>query len=301
MTPEQFKAFEKEERKKNRIPNLFETIWKEIWRDKFAFISLIIMIGLYLTVIIWALFLDSSVQRVDLLRINLSPAELAPLGTTSGGQAVLDMLILGARNSLTIAFAVTFASLFIAYLVGLIAGFFGGFSDLVIMRIIDMFVMIPTIMIIMVVSQVFSEYGLPQFVVIMIAFTWFGTARNFRAKVLQESAKDYVLASKTLGTPNWKIMIKKVLPNVTSFMMVGLVLTLAANIGLETGLTVLGFGLPWGIPSLGEMIASTRNPDILRLRPWQWLPAAAIIFIMTLSIYGVGSAVSRAVNPKQRR
>lgn len=304
MTPEQLKAFEKAEKKKNRIPNLFEMIWREIWRDKFAFTSLVVMIGVLLAAIIGGAIYDGmeiNFNRVILGQQNLSPSEFGPLGTDSGGRPIIAQLFMGARNSLVIAFTVTLASLFIGYLVGLISGFYGGFLDLVIMRLIDMLVMVPFLMALIVVSQVLPRYGIPQFIMLMIAFSWFATARTFRAKVLQEAAKDYVLASKTLGTPNWKIMIKKVLPNVTSFMMVGLVLGLAGNIGIETGLTVIGFGLPFGIPSIGSMIASALDPTVLQFRPWQWVPAAILIFAMTLSIYGVGSAISRAVNPKQRR
>jgi len=304
MTPKQLKAFEKAEKKKNKIPNLFEMMMREIWRDKFAFVSLIVMIGILLAAIIGgAIFdgMDINVNRIVLGRQDLSPSEFRPLGTDSGGRPILALLFLGARNSLVIAFVVTLASLFIGYLIGLISGFYGGFIDLAIMRLIDMLVMVPFMMVFIVISQVLPNFGIPQFIMLMVVLGWFGIARTFRARVLQESARDYVLASKTLGTPNWKIMIKKVLPNVTSFMMVGLVLGLAGNIGLETGLTVIGFGLPFGIPSIGFMIASALNPTVLQSRPWQWLPAAILIFVMTLAIYGVGSAVSRAVNPKQRR
>ena len=304
MTPKQLKAFEEAQKKQNKIPSLFEMIWREIWRDKFAFVSLIIMFGILIASIIGGAIFDGmeiNFNRIILGQQNLSPAEFGPLGTDSGGRPIIAQLFLGARNSLFIAFAVTLASLFIGYLVGLIAGFYGGVLDLVIMRLIDMLVMVPFIMVLIVVSQVLPRYGIPQFIMLMIAFSWFAIARTFRARVLQEAAKDYVLASKTLGTPNWKIMIKKVLPNVTSFMMVGLVLGLAGNIGLETGLTVIGFGLPFGTPSIGAMIASALDPTVLQSRPWQWVPAAILIFVMTLSIYGVGSAVSRAVNPKQRR
>jgi len=304
MSPKELKAIEKEERKKNRIPNIFELIGKELWRDKFAFVSLIVMISMLLIAIIGSAIIEGSgenVTRTVLGRNNFPPSEFGPLGTDSAGRSVWVMLLLGARNSFLIAFGVTFGSLAIGYVVGLVAGFFGSWVDLIILRIIDIFVMVPFLMAFIVVSQTIPGTGIGQFMMIMIAFSWFGTARTFRAKVLQESAKDYVHASKTLGTPSWKIMYKKVLPNVTSFMMVGIVITLALNIGLETGLTVIGFGLPFGTPSIGQLIASALDPTVLQSRPWQWVPAGLVIFTMTLSVYGVGSAISRAVNPKQRR
>ena len=306
MTPEQLKAFkkaQKEEKKANKIPNIFNLIWKEIYNSKFAFGSLIMMVLLLVIPLIWSLFIDQTdALRIVLGRNDFSPAQFGPLGTDPGGRSMLNLLILAARNSFIIAFGITIGTSLIGYTVGLLAGFYGGFVDLLIMRIIDVLLMIPFIMVVIVVSAVFaSSTGIGQFMLIIIAFGWFGTAIQFRARVLQESAKDYVLASKTLGTPNIVIMFRKVLPNVVSFMMVGLVLGLAFNIGIEAGLSFLGFGLPTGTPSIGHMIAFARNPDVLRLRPWQWAPAVVLIVIMTMSIRGVGNAVSRAVNPKQRR
>ena len=305
MTSMELKAFkeaEKAEKKANRIPNLFQIIWREIYRDKFALICLIVMVGLLVVSIVWAAIIgDVGTTRIVLGQQNLSPSEFRPLGTDSGGRSMLVQLVLGSRNSLIIAFAITIGSQLIGHIVGLIAGFYGGFVDLVIMRIIDILVMVPGVMLIIVVASILPTYGIPQFIMLLIAFGWFGIAISFRARVLQESAKDYVLASKTLGTPNIVIMFKKVLPNVISFIMVGLVLGLAFSIGIETGLTALGIGLPFGTPSIGNMIASALDPTVLRIRPWQWVPAVVLIVVMTMSIRGVGNAVSRAVNPRQRR
>ena len=305
MTPDELKAFkkaQKEEKEANKIPNLFQIIWIEIKKSKFALGSLIMMLLLLIIPTIISVYLNQrEIMQIVLGRQNFSPAQWGPLGTDSGGRPMFEMLILATRNSLWISFGVTIGSLLIGYIVGLLAGFYGGFFDLIIMRVIDILIMIPFIMVIMVISSMLTNYNIPEFMMLLILFGWFSTAISFRARVLQESSRDYVLASKTLGTPNIVIMFKKVLPNVTSFIMVGVVLGLAFNIGIETGLTFLGFGLPAGTPSIGHMIALARDPDVLRLRPWQWLPAVMLIITMTMSIRGVGNAVSRAVNPKQRR
>jgi len=112
---------------------------------------------------------------------------------------------------------------------------------------------------------------------------------------------DYVHASKTLGTPNIVIIFREVFPNVTSIIVMNMILSLAMNMGMETALTILGYGLPFGTPSLGRLISFAADPTVLTQRLWQWLPASLLIFILILCIYIVGSAVSRAVDPKQQR
>ena len=286
----------------DKMPNILQIAWKEIKRDKFALVCLIVFCSILLTAFIGAMLLDGGyADRISVMTIDQSPAQFGRLGTDNGGRDMISMLFLGARTSFIISFSVTIFSLLIGYTIGLISGFYGGFVDLIIMRIIDFVVMIPTIMLIIVAVSLIPGYSTFHFIVILIAFGWIGGAISLRPRVLQESAKDYVLASKTLGTPNAIIVLKKVLPNVLSYMMVGIVLGLAGNIGLETGLTVLGYGLPIGVPSLGAIIRLAMNPVVLQNRLWQWVPAVILIFTMTLSIYGVGYAISRAVNPKQRR
>ena len=303
MTPAELKAFEKAQRKANRVPGMFEIIAREVWRDKFAFVCLLLIIATFVTVYVWGAIMESdpAFGRVRLGTQNIPPSIYGGLGTDQAGRSMLIQLVLGARTSLTITFVVTLSSAFIGYVVGIVAGYFGGFVDWMIMRSIEIVTLVPTIILIIVLTAVIPNYDTPHFILILIFTTWFGTALSFRARVLQESAKDYVSASKTLGTPNWKIMLKKILPNVTSFLMVGLVLGLAGNIGLETGLTAIGRGLPFRTPSLGAIIVNAMDPMVLRTRLWQWVPAVVFIVVLTLAINGLGRAVSRAVNPRKRR
>jgi peptide/nickel transport system permease protein len=160
--------------------------------------------------------------------------------------------------------------------------------------------MVPSTMIIIVLVSIIPKYTVPQFVLIMCVFAWTGKARLVRSLTLQQSNLDYVQASKTLGTPNLVIMLREVLPNMVSMIVVNMTLTLAGNMGLETGLTFLGFGLPFNTPSLGTLISYASVPATMATRPWQWLPAALLIFVMMLCINFVGQAINRAADAKQR-
>lgn len=159
---------------------------------------------------------------------------------------------------------------------------------------------LPSLMFIIVFVVIVPNYSVASFIFIMSLFSWFGKARLIRSKGLAERELDYINASKTLGTPDWKIMLFEMFPNLSSLVIVNMTLTLAGNIGLETGLTFLGFGLPTGTPSLGTLIALAKNPDVISTKWWVWLPAALLILVMMLSINYVGQAVKRASDARQR-
>ncbi|MCL1936164.1 MAG: ABC transporter permease [Defluviitaleaceae bacterium] len=285
-----------------RIPNFWDLSWAEIKKDKFAFVSFFMLIAVLIFSFVIPMFIDEGyTTRIILGQLNQSPQQFGRLGTDEGGRDMINMLFLGARNTFTIAFAVTILSLFIGYTIGLFSSYYGSYYDFIAVRVADFFIMVPTLMVIVVLITLSPNYGMWQFIVIMTSFIWTGGLLSIRPRVLQESAKDYVQASKTLGTPNYKIIFKKIFPNILSYMMVGTIISLAGNIGLETALTVIGFGLPIGTPSLGQLISRAMNPVVLANRLWQWVPAAFLVFLMTICIYGVGQAVSRAANPKQRR
>ena len=168
------------------------------------------------------------------------------------------------------------------------------------MRILDFLMVLPTLMIIIVFVVIVPKFNVWSFIGIMSILLWFGKARLIRSRALAERELDYVNASKTLGTPNWKIMLFEVFPNLSSLVIVNMTLTFAGNIGIETGLTFLGFGLPESTPSLGTLISYARNPDVMQNKWWVWLPASLLILVMMLCINYIGQAIKRASDARQR-
>jgi len=277
-------------------------MWREVKNDKLALIGLFFFIVIVATVYLWYPFIDqAAADRVNLLTRNLPPGEGGfLLGTDPSGRDMLPRLILSARNSFNIAFLVTGGATLIGVFVGLFSGYYGGHVDNVIMRIIDFITMVPFIMLVIVFVALIPNYTPLTFSLIFIAFSWQPTARLIRAKALQQGELDYVSASKTLGTPNIIIIFREVLPNLVSIITSNLTLTLAANMGIETGLTFLGFGLPHGVPSLGNLVHFARIPYDMQNRMWLWLPAALLIIVMMLCINFVGQALNRAADAKKR-
>jgi len=282
-------------------PSFGKLVWKEILHDKLAFISFVLFILILFIVFIGSMFIDpSNSGKVNLALLNKAPSDKFLMGTDGAGRDMLDQLFLGARNSFLIAFGVTILCGIIGILVGLVSGFFSGRIDNIIMRFLDFLSMLPRLMFIIVIVSLIPKYNVVTFILVITAFGWIGDARLVRAKTLQQSSLDYVQASKTLGTNNFVIMFREVLPNIGSIIIVNLTLNLAGNMGLETGLTFLGFGLPFSTPSLGTLISYAAVPENMQRRPWQWLPASLLIIVMMLCINFVGQAIKRAADSKQR-
>ena len=280
-------------------PTGFTVIMREIKKDKFAIISLIILGVLFLTIFIGAFLTNQEeVMKISLLDKYAAPGEGFYLGADSGGRDILGQLIIGARNSIIIGVTITTSG--IGIVVGLVAGYYGGIVDDLIMRLIDFIMILPTLMLVIVFITIVPKYNILTFIFIMTAFYWVGTARLIRSKALSESRRDYVHASKTMGTSDLKIIFREVLPNISSIIIVDSTLALAGNIGIETGLSFLGFGLPPSIPSLGTLVGYATDPEVLSSKLWIWLPASILILIMMLCINYVGQALKRAADARQR-
>ncbi|MFC7685654.1 ABC transporter permease [Ureibacillus sp. GCM10028918] len=286
----------------NSPPTGMQVVFREFMKDKLAMFSLIMLVIVILGIFLWAWL---GIDQQQLLRVSLrdkfgEPGEKFLLGADEGGKDIIGQLIVGARNSMTIAIAITLITGIFGVAVGLICGYFGGWIDNLFMRIIDFFITIPQLMLIIVFITVVPKYSVWAFILIMSLFLWTGTARLVRSKALSESRRDYVQASKTLGTNDFVIIVREILPNLSSIIIVEMTLNFAGNVGIETGLSYLGFGLPLSTPSLGTLVASANNPLVLQQYWWVWLPAALFILLMMLGINYVGQALRRAADSRQR-
>ena len=281
----------------------FRVIWKEIWNDKLATLGLFLFIGIVATVYIWGFLIDETyAMRLSMFTMNQAPSADFPLGTDPLGRCMLRQLVLASRNSLNIAFLVTFGGASIGIFIGLIMGFYGGYVEMTMQRIIGLWGMIPGLMLIILLRSIITFETWVGFSGVMILVTaWLTMTGLVRVMTFQQSQLDYVSASKTLGTPNIVIIFKKIVPNIASIMLLNMILGLASSIGFETALTALGYGLPFATPSLGRLIALAMNPIVLERRVWQWIPAVIYIVAISLCILGIGEAVKRAINPRQRR
>ncbi len=282
-------------------PTGFQVIMREFKKDKLAMFSLIALVVVIVGIFFWSLLIDQQeMMRVSLRDKFAEPGDKFLLGADQGGRDILGQLIIGARNSIAIAMAVTLLTGVVGIMIGLTTGYFGGWIDNIFMRIIDFFITIPSLMIIIVFVTIVPKYNIPIFILIVSVFLWPGTARLIRSKALSESRRDYINASKTMGTSDAVIIFKKMMPNLSSILIVELTLNFAGNVGIETGLSFLGFGLPPSTPSLGTLVSYAVNPLVLKEMWWIWLPASLLILFLMLGINYVGQAIRRSADAKQR-
>jgi len=283
-------------------PTGIQVIIREFRKDKLALFSFIGINLLIITILIMALIINQD----EILKIKILERFTEPgvngyiLGADEAGRDMFGQLIIGAKNSILIAIAITLIANVIGIALGIIMGYYGGFIDNLFMRIIDFLMTLPTLMIIIVLVTIIPKYGVFELILILSAFQWISTARLIRSKALSEGRRDYVSASKTMGTSDFAIMFKGILPNLSSLLIVELTLNFAGNVGIETGLSFLGFGLPPSTPSLGTLVSYATNPIVLSTKWWVWLPASLLILILMLGINYVGQALRRAADAKQR-
>ena len=304
-------------------PSMLKLFWREIKHDYFALIGFVLLVVTFLVIYVGAVIIQArmDVMVPDLTKQNVSPAGFQQqtvwgadgvatqfvdiefptlLGTDSIGRQVAPLMIVSARNSLNIGLAVTALSFAIGLIVGLVAGFYGGHVDNAIMRIVDTWSMLPGLMVIIAIISMAEDRTMLLFIVLLTMFTWMWRTRLVRAAALQQCNLDYIAASKTLGTRNIVIIFREMLPNIVDIVVANFVLTMAVNIGIETGLTLLGFGLGIEHPSLGTMINNALDPQNLQFFWWTWAPAMILVISIMLCINFVGNALQRVADPRQR-
>ncbi|CCI85725.1 oligopeptide ABC transporter protein [Lactobacillus pasteurii DSM 23907 = CRBIP 24.76] len=301
-TKKQNDAVKDDQTKVSLPPSGFKVIVREIVKDKVALAAFILIVLILIFTFGGSLFLSkSSVSEINIVESYYGWGQNGHLfGTDDGGRDILNMLIMGGRNSILIGISVTVITELVGLVVGLVAGYYGGLIDSIIMRIVDFIQILPRFPIIIVLTTVLSHYNAVTLVWLIAMFGWTVTARYFRSFVLSQRERDYVLASKTSGSSDLKIMFREVLPNITSMIIIDVVLSIAGNIGVETSLSFLGYGLPPTTPSLGSLIAFANDPVNVINRPWLWLPATILLLIISLSVNYVGRALQRAGDARQR-
>jgi microcin C transport system permease protein len=223
------------------------------------------------------------------------PSAENPLGTDDQGRDVLARVIYGFRISVLFGLTLTILSSIIGVAAGAVQGYFGGWVDLVFQRFIEIWTSIPTLYLLIIIASVIA----PNFWLllgIMLLFSWVSLVGVVRAEFLRGRNFEYITAARALGLSNAKIMFKHLLPNAMVATLTFMPFILNGSITTLTSLDFLGFGLPPGSPSLGELLA--QGKDNLQA-PWLGLTAFFVIAIMLSLLIFVGEAVRDAFDPRK--
>jgi len=217
------------------------------------------------------------------------------LGTDDQARDVLSRLIYGFRISILFGFTLTFFSMIIGVSAGAIQGYFGGKIDLFFQRFMEIWSAIPTLYVLIILASIVQ----PNFwwlLIILLLFSWMGYVGVVRAEFLRARNLDYVRAAKALGVSNRKIIWRHLLPNATVATITFLPFSLSASVTALSGLDFLGFGLPPGSASLGEMVNQGRNN---LQAPWLGLTSFFTLGLMLGLLVFVGEAIRDALDPRK--
>ncbi len=219
------------------------------------------------------------------------------LGTDDKGRDVLARIIYGFRISVLFGFALTIISTIIGVIVGACQGYYGGRIDLFGQRFIEVWSGMPTLFLLIILSS-FVEPNFWWLLGIMVLFSWMGLVGVVRAEFLRCRNFDYVRAAQALGVSDGRIMLRHMLPNAMVASLTMMPFILSGSVTTLTSLDFLGFGLPAGSPSLGELLAQGKTN---LQAPWLGLSAFVVLSVMLSLLVFVGEAVRDAFDPHQQR
>ncbi|MFJ8066441.1 oligopeptide ABC transporter permease [Psychrobacillus sp. NPDC096426] len=281
--------------------HVHESIWKVMLRkfmkNKLAVIGAILLIIIIVSAIFAPWLAPQDPSKQVLLDKLSPPGEKYILGADNLGRDVLSRLLYGARVSLIVGFTSVAGSIFIGTMIGAVAGYYGGKLDAILMRFVDAVISFPSLFLLITLVTIF-EPSLITLIFVFAIFGWTGTARLVRGEFLALRSSEFVLAARTLGIKNSKIIFSHILPNAMGPIIVSATLGVGGVILGEAALSYLGLGIQPPIPSWGNMLQSAQNPQIMLGAWWYPLLPGFMILITVLSFNFVGDGLRDAFDPK---
>lgn len=271
-------------------------IIKRFKKHKLAVISVYVLFVLILIAIFAPLISPYNPNEI-IGEFSSAPSLKHLLGTDRIGRDVLSRVIYGARISFLVGFSSIVIGLAIGIVLGLISGYYGGWVDMIIMRLTDIVMSFPYIMLILVFASILGP-GLLNMILILGFLNWPAVARLVRGNVLAIKELGYIQASVVQGYSNTRILFTEVLPNTIAPILIYATSGVAWSILDEAALSFLGFGVQPPTASWGNMLEGAQSITILTSRYWIWLPPGIMIIITVLSINFIGDALRDALDPK---
>lgn len=292
--------------------SLWGNAWRQFRKHKLAMAGLITFVFLLLATFIGSAIYPQEIDSID-FSVSGSGISLAhPMGTDSMGQDILARILWGGRISLSVGIVAALIAIVVGTAIGSAAGFFGGPTDTLLMRLTDLFISLPQIPLLLVISflyrPVFYEFfqkrtgsgatGVFVMIVLVIGLlNWMPTSRLVRASFMSTKEKEFIEAARSIGATRSSQMFKHILPNVMSPIIVAATLGVGAAIIAESALSFLGLGFPSDIPTWGSMLYEAK--DRFELAPHEAIFPGVMIFLTVLSVNYIGDGLRDALDPRK--
>ena len=284
-------------------------IWRQFRQHKGAVFGLCVLGFLVVFVLIGPLFWQAPelTTTQQILNKNKPPSWTHPMGTDQIGRDILERMMQAGRVSLAVGFAAMLIAIFVGTFIGVLAGYFKRL-DGPLMRLTDMFLALPLIPLLLVMVMLFRDKiagivgpEMGAFILIVFAIgvtSWMHAARIVRGEVLALKEREYVLAARSIGTPPRRVILRHILPNVISPVMVAATLGIAEAIITESVLSFLGLGFPPDFPTWGWLLFD--GLQYMQLYPERVIWPGLAISLTVLSVNYIGDGLRDALDPKAR-
>ena len=285
--------------------SLWSDAWRQFRRHHLAMFGVVVLALLLLMTYLGPLVYRVPTDAIDYSSGLLGPSLQHPFGTDDLGRDLLARAMLGGRVSMAVGVVAVLIAITLGTLIGAVAGFFGGRTDSALMRITDLFLALPVLPFLLMVTYMFRdplkklfgpELGIFILIVTVIgALNWMPLARLVRASFLSVKQKEFVEAARCVGASDWRLMLTHILPNTLSAVIVAATVGVGSAIITESALSFLGVGFPPDMPTWGRLLFDAQQ--YLDLAPhWAIFPGM-LIFLAVLSINYIGDGLRDALDP----
>ncbi|MDF2825661.1 MAG: peptide transporter permease [Mycobacterium sp.] len=273
-----------------------ELVLRRFLRNRPAVVSLGLLVVMFVGCYALPPLLPWSYTDLDYYSLQVPPSPEHWFGTNALGQDLLALTLRGMQKSLLIGVCVALISTVIAATVGAIAGYFGGWRDRALMWLVDLLLVVPSFLLIAIVTPRIKASGSLIFLIVLLGvFSWMISSRIVRGMTMSLRDREFVRAARYMGVSNWRIIMRHVLPNVASILIIDTALNVGVAILAETGLSFLGFGVQPPDVSLGTLIAD--GTKSVTTFPWVFLFPAGILVLIVLCANLIGDGLRDAVDP----
>jgi len=280
-------------------------IWNRFTKHRLAVVGLIVMIILVSSAAFAPLIRDHDPYKSSFRTRYEAPSLEFPMGTDDLGRDILTRILYGGRISLSVGMLAIIIAITIGTTVGALSGFYGGRVDNVLMRLVDVMLSMPRLFMLIVITMLLRSVnspalqflgGVPIIVVVIGILAWMGVARLVRASFLSLKEKEFVEAARAAGASNLRIIVRHILPNSMTPIIVAATLGLAGAIISESGLSFLGLGVQVPTPTWGNMLTNAQD-EMLKGHAWMAIFPGLMIFVTVIAMNFVGDGLRDALDP----